>query len=70
VADSVVTPGLSLSTTGATIEFEQRDRTDSEVKVDMDITPGAPGPDDIIGLYVDGVEVFNAPFSYFVLGRQ
>ena len=58
---------LDLSVRHARIKWKEGKETKAQTMVLADITPMLPAQDDLIGVVLDGIELFARPFSEFKL---
>jgi PKD repeat protein len=65
-----VSPGIDLNVTRAEIQFKGRQSTLASVEIQAELYASIPAPDDVVAIYLDGAEVFAAPFSDFVLVQE
>jgi PKD repeat protein len=64
----VAEPSVDLSIASVTIKGGKG--TLANVNVEADITPGTPDAGDLISMYMDGAELFTAPFSDFKMSKK
>jgi PKD repeat protein len=61
----VVSPAVELNVTRAEIKFRNKRSLLADVQIKAELYASIPGADDVIALYLDGVQVFAAPFGSF-----
>jgi len=60
----VVSPVMTMSVASASVKLAKKGMT-GDVTLEADIQAPLPGPDDIVAMYFDGIQLFAAPFSAF-----
>jgi hypothetical protein len=63
----VIESGLYFQVSSASAKWTKNRSTIGNIHLEADVTPGMPGMNDLMAMYFDGITLFAAPFSSFVL---